>query len=517
MPPLTLAGARRVPRAARSTLRSARVTGAGGIDLDRLRPHPASPARASTPGCRGTRAAGARQPVPRPSADRRRRASCGSTPPPAARSPRRSSRGTVSLAGGTFIDPADQPAPAATSASTRGLDGNAAMLRSFRADGRHRRHDHRRGPRHARRAGLPGRPPRPAQRRALHRRRLRQHPDHRRARGQRAAGRRRRHALGHHRPRQTEISVAEGLGASAQAALDDRSRTSRPPRPVQVTLDRAQASARRALRAERGRRRHRPRRPASARRTRSSCAAAASTSSSAASCGSAARPPTSSRSASSTCAAAGCCSSASASSSTRARCSSSATSTRSSTSSPRTQSGDVTAIVTVDGPRLGAGDRLLLRAAAAAGRGAGAGALQPDDADLSAVPARPARRRGGRARRRRRRPGICSASCAARPASTTSTSSPRTTARPRCAPASTSTSNIYLDVQTDTDGVSRAEINLEVSDSVTARGSVGSDGNTILGIFYERDYLNSRGDCSGIRELTGRRADCPAPRLDLTT
>ena len=79
-------------------------------------------------------------------------------------------------------------------------------------------------------------------------------------------------------------------------------------------------------------------------------------------------------------------------------------------------------------------------------------------------------------------------SSAAPPASTTSTSSPRRTARPRCAPASTSTSNIYLDVQTDTEGVTRAEIRLDLSRSVTARGSVGSDGNSTIGLFYERDY-----------------------------
>ena len=48
--------------------------------------------------------------------------------------------------------------------------------------------------------------------------------------------------------------------------------------------------------------------------------------------------------------------------------------------------------------------------------------------------------------------------------------------------------NIYLDVQTDTAGVTRAEIALDVNDSVTARGSVASDGNTTIGIFYERDY-----------------------------
>ncbi len=48
--------------------------------------------------------------------------------------------------------------------------------------------------------------------------------------------------------------------------------------------------------------------------------------------------------------------------------------------------------------------------------------------------------------------------------------------------------NIYLDVQTDTEGVSRAEVNLDVTESLTARGSVGSDGNTTIGLFFERDY-----------------------------
>ena len=48
--------------------------------------------------------------------------------------------------------------------------------------------------------------------------------------------------------------------------------------------------------------------------------------------------------------------------------------------------------------------------------------------------------------------------------------------------------NLYLDVQSDTRGVSRAQVNLEVNRSVTARASVGSDGNTTFGLFYERDY-----------------------------
>ncbi len=48
--------------------------------------------------------------------------------------------------------------------------------------------------------------------------------------------------------------------------------------------------------------------------------------------------------------------------------------------------------------------------------------------------------------------------------------------------------NLYVNVQTDTAGVTQAEINLDISDSVTARGSVASDGNTTIGLFYERDY-----------------------------
>lgn len=48
--------------------------------------------------------------------------------------------------------------------------------------------------------------------------------------------------------------------------------------------------------------------------------------------------------------------------------------------------------------------------------------------------------------------------------------------------------NIYLDVQTGSDGITRAEIVLDINNSVTARGSVSSEGNSTLGLFYERDY-----------------------------
>ncbi|MBV0912437.1 translocation/assembly module TamB domain-containing protein [Anianabacter salinae] len=48
--------------------------------------------------------------------------------------------------------------------------------------------------------------------------------------------------------------------------------------------------------------------------------------------------------------------------------------------------------------------------------------------------------------------------------------------------------NIYSDVTVDAEGRSRINLNLEVSPSVTARGTAGSDGSTGLGIFFERDY-----------------------------
>jgi translocation and assembly module TamB len=48
--------------------------------------------------------------------------------------------------------------------------------------------------------------------------------------------------------------------------------------------------------------------------------------------------------------------------------------------------------------------------------------------------------------------------------------------------------NVYVNVQTASDGSSRAEVQVELRPGVQARGSVGSDGNTILGLFYEHDY-----------------------------
>ncbi|MSU90651.1 hypothetical protein GE300_13680 [Rhodobacteraceae bacterium 2CG4] len=48
--------------------------------------------------------------------------------------------------------------------------------------------------------------------------------------------------------------------------------------------------------------------------------------------------------------------------------------------------------------------------------------------------------------------------------------------------------NIYLDVETDSGGDSRASINLDITRSVRARASVDDEGETSIGIFFERDY-----------------------------
>jgi translocation and assembly module TamB len=48
--------------------------------------------------------------------------------------------------------------------------------------------------------------------------------------------------------------------------------------------------------------------------------------------------------------------------------------------------------------------------------------------------------------------------------------------------------SVYMDVQHDTEGVSRAQLNYEINERLTARGSVGTDGNTTIGIFFERDF-----------------------------
>ena len=48
--------------------------------------------------------------------------------------------------------------------------------------------------------------------------------------------------------------------------------------------------------------------------------------------------------------------------------------------------------------------------------------------------------------------------------------------------------NVYTEIEVDQDGKSQIQLNLDVTDSITARGSVGSDGQTGIGIFLEKDY-----------------------------
>ncbi|MEM1387510.1 MAG: translocation/assembly module TamB domain-containing protein [Pseudomonadota bacterium] len=48
--------------------------------------------------------------------------------------------------------------------------------------------------------------------------------------------------------------------------------------------------------------------------------------------------------------------------------------------------------------------------------------------------------------------------------------------------------NVYTGVEVDSSGESAVTLNLQITPSVTARGTVTSDGETGLGIFFERDY-----------------------------
>ncbi len=48
--------------------------------------------------------------------------------------------------------------------------------------------------------------------------------------------------------------------------------------------------------------------------------------------------------------------------------------------------------------------------------------------------------------------------------------------------------NIYTDIEVNSEGRSEINLNLDITPNITAKGSVGSDGDTGLGIFFERDY-----------------------------
>ncbi len=48
--------------------------------------------------------------------------------------------------------------------------------------------------------------------------------------------------------------------------------------------------------------------------------------------------------------------------------------------------------------------------------------------------------------------------------------------------------NVYTDVEVDSAGDSRLNLNLDITPSLKARGSVGASGGSSLGLFFERDY-----------------------------
>ncbi len=48
--------------------------------------------------------------------------------------------------------------------------------------------------------------------------------------------------------------------------------------------------------------------------------------------------------------------------------------------------------------------------------------------------------------------------------------------------------NIYLGVEAGAGGTARGTINLDITEDLKARGAVGTDGDSSVGIFYEKDY-----------------------------
>ena len=48
--------------------------------------------------------------------------------------------------------------------------------------------------------------------------------------------------------------------------------------------------------------------------------------------------------------------------------------------------------------------------------------------------------------------------------------------------------NVYSEVTVGQNGKSQINLNLDLTDSITLRGSTGTDGNTGFGVFVEKDY-----------------------------
>jgi len=47
---------------------------------------------------------------------------------------------------------------------------------------------------------------------------------------------------------------------------------------------------------------------------------------------------------------------------------------------------------------------------------------------------------------------------------------------------------VYTDVTVSSDGTTDLSINLDITNQVTAKGTVNNDGETSIGIFFQRDY-----------------------------
>ena len=48
--------------------------------------------------------------------------------------------------------------------------------------------------------------------------------------------------------------------------------------------------------------------------------------------------------------------------------------------------------------------------------------------------------------------------------------------------------NAYTDVTTSSDGDAEVNLKIDLTDTVTVKGSADNSGDTSLGIFFERDY-----------------------------
>ncbi len=48
--------------------------------------------------------------------------------------------------------------------------------------------------------------------------------------------------------------------------------------------------------------------------------------------------------------------------------------------------------------------------------------------------------------------------------------------------------NVYTDVTAASDGEAEVSLNLDITDNLKGKATLGSDGNSGIGIFFEKDY-----------------------------